>query len=48
MAKPTKEDASLLIQIFTASTVDEKFQKASKWFTLEMNEKDYDVYKARE
>lgn len=47
MAKPTKEDASLLIQIFVAGTADEKFQKASDWFVFEMNETNYDDFKQK-
>ncbi|MHA2392585.1 MAG: DUF4760 domain-containing protein [Promethearchaeota archaeon] len=44
MAKPTKEDASLLIQIFATATADEQYQKATDWFIFEMNEKNYDEY----
>ncbi|MFW9822585.1 MAG: hypothetical protein ACFFE4_06605 [Candidatus Thorarchaeota archaeon] len=47
MGKPTKEDASLIVQIFGIGANDEKFQIASNWFTLEMNETNYDDFKQK-
>jgi hypothetical protein len=47
IAKPTKEDASLLVQIFAVGTKDEKFQKASDWFFFNMNETNYDDFKQK-
>ncbi|MHA2009271.1 MAG: DUF4760 domain-containing protein [Promethearchaeota archaeon] len=44
MAKPTKEDASLLLQIFAVGTADEEYQKTQNWFVFEMNETNYDDY----
>jgi hypothetical protein len=44
LAKPTKEDASLLLQIFAVGTADEEYQKTQNWFVFEMNETNYDDY----
>ena len=45
MVKPTKEDASLIIQLFGIGTKDEDYNKAVNWFTYEMNETNYDDFK---
>ena len=45
--KPTKEDASLMVQIFGIATQDEKYEKAVWWLELEMNEKNYDDFKKK-
>jgi hypothetical protein len=45
--KPTKEDASLLVQIFGVANADEKYRKAQNWFVYEMNEKNYDDFKKK-
>lgn len=47
MGKPTKEDAALLIQIFGIESADEDYKKAVNWFLAEMNETNYDDYKAK-
>ncbi|MFX0023537.1 MAG: hypothetical protein ACFE9S_14520 [Candidatus Hermodarchaeota archaeon] len=47
MGKPTKEDAALLIQIFGIESADEDYKKAVNWFFSEMNETDYNDYKAK-
>ncbi|MHA2282142.1 MAG: DUF4760 domain-containing protein [Promethearchaeota archaeon] len=47
MAKPTKEDASLLVQIFVAATADENYRKAVRWFDFEMNETNYDEFRQK-
>ncbi|MFW9900974.1 MAG: hypothetical protein ACFFDY_06765 [Candidatus Thorarchaeota archaeon] len=47
MAKPTKEDASLFVQIFGIGVADEEFQKASDWFVYQMNETNYDDFKKK-
>jgi len=47
MVKATKEDAALWIQLFGIGVADEKFQKASDWFTFEMNETNYDDFKTK-
>ena len=44
MAKPTKEDAALFIQIFGIATADEDYNKAINWFVYEMNETNYDDF----
>lgn len=45
MAKPTKEDGSLILQLFAVATADEDYQKATDWLVFEMNETNYDDYK---
>ncbi|MFW9895993.1 MAG: hypothetical protein ACFFD7_09350 [Candidatus Thorarchaeota archaeon] len=47
MAKPTKEDAALLVQIFATGISDQKFQEASNWFVYQMNETNYDDFKKK-
>ncbi|MFW9785185.1 MAG: hypothetical protein ACFFFB_23090 [Candidatus Heimdallarchaeota archaeon] len=47
MTKATKEDAALWIQLFGIGVADEKFQKASDWFTFEMNETNYEDFKKK-
>ncbi|MHA2037377.1 MAG: DUF4760 domain-containing protein [Promethearchaeota archaeon] len=44
MAKPTKEDASLIVKIFAVATGDERYRNATNWFAFEMNETNYDDY----
>ena len=34
MSKPTKEDASLFVQIFGIAIADEKYSKAAEWLNL--------------
>ena len=47
MAKATKEDAALFVQIFGIATRDEEFSKATNWFVYEMNETNYDDFKKK-
>ena len=47
MSKPTREDASLFVQIFGIAIADEKYSKALEWFNLEMNEKNYEDFKKK-
>jgi hypothetical protein len=47
MGKPTKEDASLLIQIFNTASADEHYRDAFYWFNTEMNEDNYDDFKEK-
>jgi len=47
MAKPTKEDASLFLQIFIAATADKDYQNATRWLAFEMNETNYDDYRKK-
>ncbi|MFX0030825.1 MAG: hypothetical protein ACFE8B_16550 [Candidatus Hermodarchaeota archaeon] len=47
MAKPTKEDAALLIQIFGIGAKDEDYQKSINWFVYQMNETNYEDFKAK-
>ena len=44
LSKPTKEDGSLLLQIFAVSMTDKEYQKAQNWLMFEMNETNYDDY----
>ncbi len=44
MAKPTKEDASLVLQIFATAIADKDYQKATNWFAFEVNETNYEDY----
>ena len=44
MAKPTKEDAALLLQIYGIATSDEKYAKAASWYQYEMNEKSFEDF----
>lgn len=45
MSKPTKEDASLLLQIYAVSKADEEYKKATRWIFEEFNEKSFDDFK---
>ena len=47
MSKPTKEDASLLIQIMAMMKLDKDYQKAEIWITLEPKIKSYEAFKAK-
>jgi len=47
MSKPTKEDASLMLQILTMMKGDEIYQKAEMWSFIEFNVKDYEDFKAK-
>jgi len=44
MSKPTKEDASLLLQLMTVLKAD---KDALDWFVEEFDEKNYDDFKAK-
>ena len=46
MTTPTKEDASLILQMMTALNTPEN-NKAGKWFNLEFDVKNYDDFKAK-
>jgi hypothetical protein len=45
--KPTKEDASLFLQILAIMNADEDYQEAMRWFTEEVNETNYDDFKTK-
>ena len=47
MSKPTKEDASLFLQIFSIMKNDEVYQKAVLWSLTEFKVKDYEEFKKK-
>ena len=47
MSKPTKDDASLLLQIIAITNADERYRKATQWFFGEFDVKTYDEFKAK-
>ena len=47
MSKPTKEDASLFIQIFGIAIADEGYSKATEWLNLVPNEINYEDFKKK-
>jgi len=47
MSKPTKDDASLLLQLMAVMAADEDNKKASNWIFEKFNEKNYDDFKAK-
>ena len=42
--KPTKEDADLILKIFSAAVNDELYQNAFRWFMIEFNETNFDKF----
>ena len=47
MSKPTKDDASLMLQIMAMMKGDQEFQKAEKWLTIEFRAKNYEDFKKK-
>ena len=47
MAKPTKEDAELLLRFFGIMRSDEDFKRAMRWFYTEFTEKSYETFKKK-
>jgi len=47
MSKPTKDDASLLLQLIAMTNADEEYRKALRWINEEFHEKNYDDFKAK-
>ena len=47
MSKPTKDDASLMLQIMTMMKGDEVYQKAEIWSLIEFKAKDYEEFKVK-
>ena len=47
MSKPTKEDASLFVQIFGIAIADEGYSKATEWLNLVPNEINYEDFKKK-
>jgi len=46
MKKPTKEDADLLLELFSVSNTPQD-QEAGMWFTKEFSAKDYEEFKSK-
>ena len=44
MPKPTKEDADLILKLFSTAVNDELYQTASRWFLIEFNETNFDNF----
>ena len=44
MPKPTKEDADLILKIFSTAMNDELYQNAYRWFLIEFNETNFDNF----
>ena len=44
MPKPTKEDADLILKLFSTAINDELYQEASRWFFIEFNETNFDKF----
>ena len=47
MSKPAKDDAALLLQLIAIMAADEDNKKATDWIFDELEEKNYDDFKAK-
>lgn len=47
MSRPTREDASLFLQLFSLMVNDKDMDKASKWVFEELDKKSYDDFKSK-
>ncbi len=47
MSKPTREDASLLLQLFAVMGQNKNLTKANRWIFEELDIKSYDEFKAK-
>ncbi|MFX1411776.1 MAG: hypothetical protein ACFFA6_15615 [Promethearchaeota archaeon] len=47
MSKPTREDASLFLQLLAVMTQDKNLTKANRWIFEELDIKSYDEFKAK-
>ncbi|MHA1106527.1 MAG: DUF4760 domain-containing protein [Promethearchaeota archaeon] len=47
MSKPTKDDASIMLQIIAMMKGDKEYQKAEKWSFVEFKAKDYEDFKKK-
>ncbi|MFX1316561.1 MAG: hypothetical protein ACFE9T_11905, partial [Promethearchaeota archaeon] len=47
MSKPTREDASLLLQLLAVMVSDKNLTKANRWIFEELDVKSYDDFKTK-
>jgi len=47
LAKPTKEDADLLLRFFATMRSDEEYRRAERWFYYELDAKSYEEFKQK-
>jgi len=47
LAKPTKEDADLLLRFFGIMRSDEEYRRAGRWFYYELDVKSYEEFKQK-